>query len=334
MILSVSPGHDPYDIILERGCLRKAGELLRLNRKTLIVTDENIPAAYVRTVSERSPAASVLTVPAGEGSKSFRTLEALLTSMLEAGFTRGDCVVSVGGGMVSDLAGFCASMYMRGVDFYSVPTTVLSQVDASVGGKTAINLGGLKNLVGAFYQPRRVLIDPDTTATLPPEQLSSGLAEALKTGMIADSALFDIFERGAAAARLDEVIERSIRVKSRIVSLDEKEQDLRRVLNFGHTLGHGLEALSGLHHGTCVALGMLPMSAPPVRARLLPVLSALGLPTSLEFDTDAVMAAVLHDKKSDADGITCVLVDEVGSYRFEKRSPAQLRASLETIRKV
>jgi len=334
VILSVSPGHDPYDVVLERGCLRRAGALLKLDRRVLVVTDENIPEAYVRAVSDACAAPEVVAVPAGEGSKSFDTLRALLQRMLAAGFTRGDCVVSVGGGMVGDLAGFAASMYMRGVDSYNVPTTILSQVDASVGGKTAINLGGVKNIVGAFYQPRCVLIDPDTTATLPRRQIASGLAEALKTGLIADAALFAVFERGEAETRLDEVIARSVRVKSDVVSRDEREQGLRRALNFGHTLGHGIEARSALHHGECVALGMLPMCASPVRARLEPVLERLGLPTALEMDTDAVMEAVAHDKKSAAGGgVTCVLVDEIGSFRFEKRSLQQLRAALESIRR-
>ena len=335
MIIPVSPGHDPYDVILERGCLSRAGALLALDRRALIVTDENIPEAYVRAVALSCARPTVVTVAPGEGSKCFAVLQALLERMLREGFTRGDCVVSVGGGMVGDLAGFAASMYMRGVDYYNVPTTLLSQVDASVGGKTAINLGGVKNVVGAFYQPRRVLIDPDTTATLPRRQLASGLAEALKTGAIADAALFEIFERGEAEQRLDEVIARSVAVKSDVVSRDEKEQGLRRILNFGHTLGHGIEALEGLHglhHGECVALGMLPMCAPAVRARLEPVLERLGLPTALDFDPEAVMAAVVHDKKSVEGGVTCVLVDEIGACRLEKKTPAQLRAALETIR--
>ena len=334
MIIPVSPGHDPYDIVLERGCLARAGELLDLNRRVLLVTDENIPRPYADEVRRTCAAPETVVLPAGEGGKNLQTVEALLERMLERGFTRGDCVLALGGGCVGDIAGLAAALYMRGVDFYNLPTTILSQVDASVGGKTAVNLGGVKNIVGAFYQPRRVLIDPDVTATLSPRPRASGLAEALKTALIADAALFGIFERGEAFSRLDEVIARSVRVKSDVVSRDEREQGLRRALNFGHTLGHGIEARSALHHGECVALGMLPMCATPVRARLEPVLERLGLPTALEMDADAVMEAVAHDKKSAAGGgVTCVLVDEIGSFRFEKRSLQQLRAALESIRR-
>ena len=180
MVLHLDLQENGYDIVLERGALSRAGELLNLNRHVLIVTDEGVPAEYARSVAAQSKDAVIVTVAEGEGSKSFATLEMLCRKMLEHSFTRTDCVVAVGGGVVGDLAGFAAASFMRGIDFYNIPTTVLSQVDSSIGGKVAINLDHIKNIVGAFYQPKRVLIDPDVLKTLPRRQIVNGLAEAVK----------------------------------------------------------------------------------------------------------------------------------------------------------
>lgn len=326
MRIPVSLGARSYEVVLERGCLRRAGQLLPLDRRVMIVTDDGVPAEYAACVAAQCAAPVIETVPQGEGSKSFAALERLLTRMLRAGFTRKDCVVAVGGGVVGDLAGFTAASYMRGIDFYNLPTTVLSQVDSSVGGKTAINLDGVKNIVGAFHQPERVLIDPDALATLPQRQIASGLAEALKMALTSDPALFALFEEGDPAAQIDEIIARAIRIKSAVVAQDETEGGLRRILNFGHTIGHGIEAATGLYHGECVALGLLPMCGDAVRARVLPILRRLGLPTAVAADPDAVYAALLHDKKAAADGrITVVTVPEIGRWQLEDVDAASLR---------
>ena len=281
MIIRMELGDSSYDIVLERGCLKKAGELLNLDRKVFILTDDGVPAQYAETVAGQCREPHIHTVAHGEGSKSFAVLEELLTQMLELGFTRGDCVCSVGGGVVGDLGGFTAACYMRGIDFYNIPTTILSQVDSSIGGKTAVNLGGVKNIVGAFWQPRKVLIDPDTLDTLSDRQKSSGLAEAVKAGLIADPVLFAMFEdyaAGGAPLDLEKVIAASLMVKKNVVEQDERESGVRKILNFGHTIGHGIESVTGLLHGECVAMGMIPMCSPAVRSRLIPVLGALRLP--------------------------------------------------------
>jgi len=210
---------------------------------------------------------------------------------------------------------------MRGIDFYNIPTTLLSQVDSSIGGKVAINLDRVKNVVGAFHQPKRVLIDPDVLKTLPRRQIANGFAEAVKMALTFDEELFGIFERGEAEARIDEVIERSLRIKKHVVEQDEREAGLRKVLNFGHTLGHGIEALQashGLYHGECVALGMLPMCAPDVRERLLAVLTLLGLPTKMPVKTEDALLAVSHDKKCDGDDISVIWVEKAGSFALRK----------------
>ena len=309
-----------YDVFIERGALDQADKLFSLDRKVLVVTDSGVPADYAKRVAAQCKEAHVATVPAGEGSKSLSTLEALLSVMLQNNFARTDCVVAVGGGVVGDLAGFVASTFMRGIDFYNIPTTVLSQVDSSIGGKVAVNFGGVKNVVGAFYQPKAVLIDPDVLSTLPKRQIANGLAEALKMAMTSDVELFEIFERGEALEKIDAVIERSLRIKKSVVEQDEKESGLRRILNFGHTLGHGIEAASEgkLYHGECVALGMTPMCAPDVRARLIAVLQTLELPTQAEGDIETILNFTNHDKKCEGSAINTVFVDKIGSCRIEK----------------
>ena len=331
MILPVNLGPDSYDIVLEPESLKRAGELLNLNRRVLIVTDEGVPEQYAQTLAAQCASPVVHTVPQGEGSKSFAVLEELLSHMLREGFTRGDCVCAVGGGVVGDLAGFTAACFMRGVDFYNLPTTVLSQVDSSIGGKTAINLDGIKNIVGAFYQPKKVLIDTGALSTLPPRQISSGLAEAVKMALTSDAALFELFETRPAAEHMERIIADSIRIKGRVVEQDEKEQGLRKILNFGHTIGHGIESVAGLYHGECVALGMLPMCSDGVRARLLPVLKKLGLPTSVTADPEKVYEAMLHDKKSTGGALTVVRVDAPGSFVMERVTPEALRPRIDLV---
>ncbi len=337
MIINVELGKNSYDIVLQRGALDRVGEYLRLQRRVLIVTDDGVPSEYAEKVARASKAPTILTVKQGEGSKSFETLETLCRAMLQNGFTRSDCVVAVGGGVVGDLAGFAAASYMRGIDFYNIPTTVLSEVDSSIGGKVAINLDNVKNIVGAFYQPNRVIIDPDTLKTLPKRQMANGLAEAVKMGLTSDERLFEIFENEDIGSCIDEIIERSLMVKKSVVEQDERENGLRKILNFGHTVGHGIESeseLSGLYHGECVALGMLPMCGDGVRDRLLRVLKKLGLPTELSADSEKVIAAMRHDKKMKSDGsITVTYVNEVGSYDMVTMPVSELEAKIREVLK-
>lgn len=322
MKLHVDLALNGYDIIIERGVLGRAGEELSLGRKVLIVTDSGVPKIYAETVARMCAEPIIVTVDEGEASKSFECLEMLCRKMLDAGFTRTDCAVAVGGGVVGDLTGFAAASFMRGIDFYNIPTTLLSQVDSSVGGKVAVNLGNVKNIVGAFYQPRKVLIDPDVLSTLPRRQIAAGLAESLKMSLTSDKELFDIFKAGDAEEKIDEVICRSLKVKIGVVEQDEKETGLRKILNFGHTLGHCIEGTAmgkaELYHGECVALGMIPMCAEPLRAELVDVLKGLGLPTSIKADINTVLDLAAHDKKCDGSLISAVFVDAPGSFEIKK----------------
>ncbi|MBQ6467874.1 MAG: 3-dehydroquinate synthase [Clostridia bacterium] len=317
-----------YDIILQNNSISRAGDYFSLDRKAIIITDTGVPAGYSQAVLKCCGKGSFIkTIPMGENSKSFEVLEDILASMLENSFGRSDCVVAVGGGVVGDISGFAASVYMRGIDFYNIPTTVLSQVDSSVGGKTAINFCGVKNTVGSFYRPKGVLIDTNVLSTLPQRQINNGLAEAVKMSLTNDESLFNLFENENPYENLGKIIENSIKTKLSVVNKDEKEAGLRRVLNFGHTIGHGIEADSAgnLYHGECVALGMIPMCSDEVRSRLIPVLEKLSLPTVCEGNTGKIYEAMLHDKKATGDYITVTFVDKPGSFRFEKLSPARLR---------
>ena len=334
-MLEVSLGERSYPIYVGEGLLSRAGEYMNLSRRVLIVTDEGVPREYAETVASLCEKPLIFTVKEGEGSKSFAVLEELCRAMLGGGFTRADAVVAVGGGVVGDLAGFAAASYMRGIDFYNIPTTLLSQVDSSIGGKVAVNLDSVKNAVGAFYQPRAVLIDPAVLKTLPARQISAGLAEALKMAACFDSALFELFERNPSVSteNVTKIIVSALKIKKDVVEKDEKESSLRRALNFGHTVGHGIESVlgvgereDGLYHGECVALGMLPMCSPAVRARLLPILKNLALPTDCSVDANDIYRAVCHDKKAEGDLINAVFVEEIGTHEQRKVTAAELTA--------
>lgn len=318
MKVDVRTQPDPYTVHIERGILRRAGEILPLNRRVLVVTDSGVPKEYAETVCAQCAAPTAVTLPSGEETKSFSSLQTLCRVMLEKGFTRTDAVVAVGGGVIGDLAGFAASVYMRGIDFFNFPTTLLSQVDSSIGGKTAVNFEGVKNVIGTFYQPSAVLIDPLTLDTLPKRQIASGMAEVIKMAATFDADLFESLENGNLP--IEEIIARALQIKARVVEADTREAGLRRVLNFGHTVGHGIESaegLGGLTHGECVALGMLVMSGGEMREQIRRVLKKWGLPTEIHADISKVLEALSHDKKASGDRISVITCDAPGSYSIE-----------------
>lgn len=319
-VLHLDLGERGYDIHIGRGLILKAGELFNLNRSVFILTDSGVPAEYAQGVLAQTKRGTVFTVECGEGAKSPEVYSAALGEMIKFGLTRSDCVVAVGGGVVGDLAGFLAATYMRGVDFYNIPTTVLSQVDSSIGGKVAINVGGVKNIAGAFHQPRGVIVDPEVLKTLPKRQISNGLAESVKMALTSDKELFEMIEaEDINDDNIEEIITRSLKIKKAVVESDERESGLRKILNFGHTLGHGIEAeeqMRGMYHGECVALGMTAVCSPEVRVRLTSVLKRLGLPTEYQGDLEKALSFVVHDKKCDGGRISAILVSEVGKSKI------------------
>ncbi len=320
MIIPLNLGADSYNITLERGAISKAAEIFRIKGKVLVVTDSGVPEKYSRTVASQFPESFIFTFPEGERSKNFDTYKAICETLLEHSFTRKDAVVAVGGGEAGDMAGFAAATYMRGIDFYNIPTTVLSQVDSSIGGKTAIDLGTVKNIIGAFHQPKGVIIDPDVLDTLPERQIKNGLAESIKMGMCFDKALFEIFKKADYMEHIDKIIELSLKIKKKVVEQDEKEAGLRKSLNFGHTIGHGIEgAVFGeLLHGECVALGIPPMCADSIKEEVKAVLKNVGLPLEYPFAMGKVAEIMSHDKKSQGDKISVVKCDKIGSFYFDE----------------
>lgn len=326
MIIPVKADSASYDIVIGKGILKDASHLLNLERRVLIVTDSGVPAEYAKTVSDLCKNPSIITLPQGEKSKNFDEFRHILSKMLEEEFTRTDCVVAVGGGVVGDISGFAAACYMRGIDFYNIPTTLLSQVDSSIGGKTAIDFGGIKNSVGAFYQPKKVIMDTEVLKTLSRRQLMSGLAEAIKMAVTCDEQLFSLIENSKDIyADLQNILEAAVMIKKNVVEKDPKESGLRRVLNFGHTLGHAIEASENgrLLHGECVALGMLPFCSPDVRTRLSAVLKKYSLPTEIIKKEDLI-PYINHDKKLTKDGIITVFSDKIGTFEFRKMSADEI----------
>lgn len=353
--LSVAiPGRE-YDIMIERGLLDRSGELVRAAlpraEKLAVVSDTNVAPLYTRRVLDSLAAAGfrtkLFTVPAGENSKCASQLARLWEDFMAFGLTRTDGVAALGGGVVGDLAGFAAATALRGVAFVQIPTTLLAQVDSSVGGKVAIDLEAGKNLAGAFYQPRLVLMDPDALDTLSPAVFMEGMAEVLKYGCIWDGEFFRFLEarpgREALMADIEHILYTCCDIKRRVVMEDELDTGLRMILNFGHTLGHAYE-LAGHYtqwsHGQAVAAGMcdaaqigvgLGVTPSGVPERIQNACAALGLPTRICCSMDDYAAAIGLDKKGTGSDITLILLDRLGHAVPRKMPRDQLLDRLETL---
>lgn len=331
MIIHVNIPQNDYDVVFEKGALKKVSEYFKLDRKVLIVTDDGVPSSYSKEIASKCSEPFIVTLRQGEASKNLDNYALLLKELCDNHFSRKDCVIAIGGGVIGDLAGFVAASYMRGIDFYNIPTTSLSQIDSSIGGKTAIDFNGLKNIVGAFYQPKKVLIDIDVLKTLPQRQLNNGLVEALKMATTSNTSLFELFENEDIYQNIEKIIYEAILIKKDVVEKDEKELGLRKVLNFGHTIGHGIEVNSDLLHGEAVTIGMLPMCDKDVKERLTKVLNKLDIETKVVTNIDKVVEAISHDKKGEQGFINCVYVDKIGNFKFIKSDMKEIKEKCEEI---
>lgn len=325
-----------YDITVSRGAIKHASELFALDRRVLVVTDDGVPAQYSKAIADAAGEPHILTIRRGEASKCPERYLEILKFMLACGFDRHDCVVAVGGGVVGDLAGFAAATYMRGIDLYNIPTTLLSQVDSSVGGKTAIDFLGYKNVVGAFWQPKGVIVDPDVLESLDARQFACGMSEIIKMFATSDGKMFGRLEDKTQCIPVEEIITAALRIKMNVVEQDEHEAGLRRVLNFGHTIGHAIESISAdepypLLHGECVALGMLAITEGEVRRRLMHLLHRYDLPTAFRCDESRFREVLLHDKKAQSGDITVVLVDEIGSFSLKTETVDSIIARIKGV---
>lgn len=325
-----------YEVLIGPGVLSESGAYLKglfPDSRLAVITDSTVAPLYLETARESLTAAgytvSTHVFPAGEASKNFVTLSGILEFLASVPLTRTDCLIALGGGVAGDMAGFAAACYLRGIRYVQMPTTLLSAVDSSVGGKTAIDLKAGKNLAGAFLQPSAVLCDTDCLRSLPPEVFADGAAEAVKTGVLCDESLFALFEDGSLMVNPAEVIARCVAYKAGVVERDEREQGERKLLNLGHTIGHAIEKCSGyrIPHGHAVAAGLAimarsaerqGMTEEPVADRICACLKAQNLPVVTEYPPAMLAEAAGADKKRSGDEITIIVPRKIGRCALEK----------------
>jgi len=344
--VEVSTG-SKYNIVIGDGLLKDSGRMIRevTSAKTAaIVTDSVVDGLYSDTVRKSLEANGFETVkfvfPNGEKSKNINTYSDMLEFMAENRLTRSDCIVALGGGVVGDMAGFCAATYLRGISFVQIPTTLLACVDSSVGGKTAIDLKAGKNLAGAFYQPKLVICDYSTLSTLTDEIFADGMAETIKYGALFDGDFLNFLNENNARDNLEYIIEKCVTFKRDIVNVDETDRGVRGLLNFGHTIGHSIEKCSNfaVPHGSAVAIGMVLMSRGAYKSGitkaditdfLISLLKKYKLPVSTDFSADELFDVTLSDKKRSGDSITLVIPSEFGKCELYKTQINSLKCIIE-----
>ena len=345
----VDLGSKSYGIEIERGLLPRIGErvkrLLPKAEKAAVITDSNVGPLYAsvlkKSLEKEGIAVTVLMFKAGEESKNLQTLGTLYDGLAEAGLTRSDAVIALGGGVTGDMGGLAAATFLRGVAFIQIPSSLLATVDSSVGGKVAVDLPSGKNLVGAFYQPRAVYIDPDLLKTLPARYLHDGLAEVIKYGCIRDRDLFvmleDIQNDAELLNRVDEIIETCCNIKARIVEQDEFDTGERMLLNFGHTLGHAIEKtfhFDRYSHGEGVGIGMVLLTRQSEKLglteyetadRIAALLQKFQLPVNVQMRQDEFLRAIALDKKKRGSRLTLVLLKRIGESFLQKAEFGEMK---------
>ena len=335
--ITVNAASQSYDVIVGHGILKDAGsyisEVLK-SRRTVIVSDDNVYPLHGEAFRKNLEAAGFdvkeFVFPHGEQSKSHETLLNLYSFLAASNITRSDSIIALGGGVTGDMAGFAAATYLRGIDYVQVPTSLLAQVDSSVGGKTAVDIPAGKNLVGAFKQPKLVLSDIDTLATLPADFFDDGMGESVKYGMIWSEKLFELIASGNIKEHLEELVTECIDIKRQVVETDETDKGLRMILNFGHTLGHSIEKTQnfcGLSHGKAVAVGMYLITKAAekhgiitenISDRLKACLEVNGLPWSVDIPAETLFANSVNDKKRFSDDINVIICKTIGKAEIVK----------------
>lgn len=335
----------PVDIYLMKGILSDAGEIIRSyikGNRALIITDNNVDALYGKQVEDNllnvGFKVSKKVITSGEASKNMDTIVSLYDSMNASEIGRGDVVIALGGGVVGDIAGFASATYMRGIPYVQIPTTMLAQIDSSVGGKTGVDLPYGKNLAGSFYQPKAIIIDPILIKTLSCKVMNDGIAEAIKYGLISDEWIFETLSNGYDDEQLAEIIRRSVLIKAHIVEQDENESSLRMILNFGHTYGHAIEKCmnyKGIMHGAAVGIGMvyaakiglkLGITDEGVIDKIKSVLTKYNLPIDMDISIEQLNNAIMSDKKRSGDKINFVILEDIGQAVITKIAIDDLKA--------
>ena len=331
-----------YEVKIGKNLLQTTGKEMKalgLDGRVLVISDTNVAPLYMNKVAKSLADSGFATyeyvIPHGEESKNAQNLMAILNFAAENNFSRSDSFVALGGGVTGDLCGFAAAVYMRGINFIQLPTSLLAAVDSSVGGKTAIDLDAGKNLAGAFYQPKTVLCDTDCFATLPEEEFANGMGEVIKYGMFCDSGLLDTLSNDTATD-IEHIVARCVEIKAKVVAADEFEKGERAFLNFGHTIAHAVEVLSGYKtpHGSAVAIGMAVITKACIEKGicekqtldiLLPLLEKYNLPDKCSYTIDDVYTATLKDKKNAHGAITLVLPTAKGKSMLKKCDYTELK---------
>ena len=356
--LSVDLGERSYPIVIKRGLLSEVGSRvigLGFNGRVAVVTNPTIANLYADRVMKGLKGAglnpALITIPDGEEFKSLNEAGKVYDGLVRHRMERSSAIIALGGGVIGDMAGFVAATYLRGVPYVQIPTTLLAQVDSSVGGKTAVNHQSGKNLIGAFYQPKAVFIDPDVLRTLPERELKAGMAEVVKYGVIWDEGFFGFLEKNSGVIysigrETTHAIERSCEIKAEVVGKDETESGLRSILNLGHTFGHAIEAVSGYgtyRHGEAVSIGMvmaagfsarLGLCSSDVEARLKGLLAVLGLPVDApDIPAEALIESMRLDKKVSGDKLRFILVTGLGQVVLKEAFEADVRGFLLSFKK-
>jgi 3-dehydroquinate synthase len=324
----------PYKVTIERGLIHSVIDYIPTHQKVVILTDRMVPSQWVDSVVDQFDQPLLITVPEGESSKSMRRVETIIEEMLDSGCHRNTVLLALGGGVIGDLGGFVASVFMRGISYVQIPTTLLAQVDSSVGGKVAVNSAKAKNVIGAFYPPSAVLIDPDVLHTLPKKEFANGMAELIKYGLILDAELFSLIENQTILSTMPETIYRAVSLKKQVVEADELESHYRQILNFGHSIAHAIEKASDHHiaHGEAVAMGMIMMiNNKPFVERVKAVCLRYGLPIHYPENALHLLDYMVNDKKASSDGINEIFVSQIGSCEIQTISFDQMKTLLEAV---
>ncbi len=330
-VINVPIKDKSYDVFIGKGLLKDLENYIDITKEYVIITDSNIPKTYIEYITAKCTVSGIYIVTPGEDSKSMETANLVLNQLVDDNVPRSITVIALGGGVVGDLAGFIASTYMRGVGFIQIPTSLLSQVDSSVGGKVGINAVNMKNAIGSFYQPEMVLIDPNTLETLAERHFNNGIAEIIKHGLIAGKGLFKDLEEKDIKANIEEIIFKSITIKRDIVIQDVQDKGIRNILNFGHTIGHAVEQASkyALLHGEAISIGMQKMSKGyNYELRLKKLLSKHNLLKVYEYNKEDIYELVKTDKKIQKDILNLVLVEELGNGFIKQVKVEEIKSYL------
>lgn len=314
--ININLPNKEYKVHIDSGLLSDIDKYIDVFREIVIVTDDFIPKQYLKLLTDKISSPLIFEVPMGETSKSIDVVYSIINEMIESNISRSALIIALGGGVIGDLTGFIASIYMRGIDFIQIPTTLLSQIDSSVGGKVGINSENMKNSIGAFYQPKVVLIDPETLNTLSEKEFNNGIAEMIKYGLIADKSLFYDLLNKNIKENIEYYISKCVEIKQSIVEVDELDTGIRQILNFGHTIGHALEQDSNysLLHGEAVSLGMYLMSVGfTYHNDLVRILNKYSLPIKHDYDLETIFNYIKTDKKVMNNKLNIILVEEIGN---------------------